>query len=180
MGFSYGPLVESAKFTIGSLKCDSKPRNHKEQILNHIDKVSNRTSNIESKMSCSACLTMNLTLSMKNLKEEFKIPGLYQQSNLVDGKLSWTSTTKGGAIWYNAERNSWIIGLLENIGTYAHRFIQIMLVNMTVHNKFQRMIGSIWLLWIMRQSVFLECPVLIQIISHFNAKEIRFKKKFSQ
>ena len=82
MGFSYGPLVESAKFTIGSLKCDPKQRNHKEQILNQIDRIESRTSNIESKISCSACLTMNVTLSNDPLEKHKKIPGLYKQSNL--------------------------------------------------------------------------------------------------
>ena len=39
--------------------------------------------------------------------------GLYEKSDNVNGKLSWTSTNKVTAIWYNKPSSDWVFGTVE-------------------------------------------------------------------
>ena len=41
---------------------------------------------------------------------------MYEKSDNVNGKLSWTSTSKVTAIWYNQPSSDWVFGAVENIG----------------------------------------------------------------
>ena len=60
-------------------------------------------------------LSISLTLSDGLLEKFPNIQGTYEQSSLVNGKLSWKSTTN--AIWYSHDRKMWCIGSWSNIGT---------------------------------------------------------------
>ena len=52
------------------------------------------------------------------MSHQFAKQGIYQRAGKVNGKTSWISSINNNAIWYNAGSADWMIGPLDNLGTY--------------------------------------------------------------
>ena len=70
--------------------------------------------NLDYAEQCSAAI---VTLKNGALKFKGSLQGMYQISDLIDGKPSWTSVSN--AIWYILEYDAWSIATLDYIGDSA-------------------------------------------------------------
>ena len=65
-------------------------------------------------------LPIKITLKNEVLTHHGKYHGIYERTELVNGKPCWTLNSE--AIWYNQDHNIWIIGNLDQIGTTKGHF----------------------------------------------------------
>ena len=63
------------------------------------------------------CAAVKISLKRDALVFQGRYAGEYEVSSKVDGKPSFKSGER--AIWYNAENDGWIVGILANLGKFT-------------------------------------------------------------
>ena len=63
------------------------------------------------------CAAVKISLKRDALVFQGRHAGEYELSSKVDGKPSFKSGER--AIWYNAENDGWIVGILANLGKFT-------------------------------------------------------------